>query len=239
MYLKLEIINSRNDSRKFWSLMNSLMPERIKSASPKYLNVNNCQISDSAEIAEHINKYFCDIDKALADKVDSVNSYDHCSYLSDPTSSSMFFRPTFDNEIINIINQLDSRKSCGSDGISAKFVILAACVITPYLSILCNGCLSFGLFSSCLKTAKVSIIPIFKSGDKSNLLNYRFISLLPIFSRTVEKIVFSRTINYLNAFSILTPTQYGFRSNYSTTHAVLDIVSTSNQKIILLLFCLI
>ena len=71
--------------------MNSLMLKRIKSASSKYLNVNNCKISDSTEIAEHFNKYFCDIGKALADKVDSANSYDHCSYLSDPILSSMFF----------------------------------------------------------------------------------------------------------------------------------------------------
>ena len=104
------------------------MPERIKSASPKYLNVNNCKISDSTKIAEYFNKHFCDIDKALADKVDSANFYDYRSYLSDPISSSMFFRPTFDSEIINIINQLNSRKSCGSDRISAKFVILVAYV---------------------------------------------------------------------------------------------------------------
>ena len=150
------------------------------------MNVNNYKISDSTEIAEHFNKYFCDIGKALvADKVDSSNSYDYRSYLSDPISSSMFFRPTFDNEIINIINQLDSCKSCGSDGISAKFVILAVYFIAPYLTILCNGCLSFGLFPSCLKTAKV--IPIFKSGDKNNLLNYRPTSLLPILFRIVEK----------------------------------------------------
>ena len=58
--------------------------------------------------------------------------------ISDPISSSMFFRPAFDSEIINIINQLDSRKSCESDGISAKFVIFAAYVVIPYLTILCN-----------------------------------------------------------------------------------------------------
>ena len=66
MYFKSEIINSRNNSRKLWSLMNSLMPERIKSIFLKYLNVNNCKISDSAEIAKHFNKYFCDIGKALS-----------------------------------------------------------------------------------------------------------------------------------------------------------------------------
>ena len=120
--------------------------------------------------------------------------------------SSIFFRPTFDSEIVNIINQLDSRKSCGSDGRSAKFVILAAYVVAPYLTILCNGCLSFGLFPSYLKTTKV--ILIFKSGDKNNLPNFRPTSLLLIFSRIVEKIVFSQTITYLSAHSILTPTQY-------------------------------
>ena len=139
------------------------------------------------------NKYFCNIGKALADKVDSANSYDYRSYSSDPILSSMFFRPTFDSEIFNIINQLDSRKSYGSDGISAKFVFLAAYVIAPYLTIFCNSCLSFGLFPSCLKTAKA--IPIFKSGYKNNLLNYRSISLLLTFFRVIEKIVFSRTIN--------------------------------------------
>ena len=129
-------------------------------------DINNCKISDSTEIIEHFNKYFCDIGKALADKVDSANSYDYHSYLSNPILSSMFFCPTFDSKIINIINQLDLHKSCESDGISVKFVVLTAYVIAPYLTILCNDCLSFGLFSSCLKTAK--IIPIFKSGNKNN-----------------------------------------------------------------------
>ena len=113
--------------------------------------------------------------------------------------------------------------------LSAKFVILSAYVIAPYLTILCNSCLNFGLFPSCLKTAKA--IPIFKSGDKNNLLNYRLISLLPIFFRIVKTIVFSRTINYSNAYSILTTTQYGSRSNYSTTHAVLDIVLSRYDNI--------
>ena len=196
MFLKSEIINSRNDSRKFWSLMNSLIPERIKSASPKFLNDNNYKISDSTKIVEHFNKHFCNIGKASADKVDSVSSYDYRSYLSYPISSSVFFCSTSDSEITNIINLLVLHKNCGSDGISNKFVIFAAYVIAPYLTILCNDCLSFGLFPSCLKIAKV--ISIFKTGDKNNFLNYRPISLLAIVYRIVEKIVFSRTINYLN-----------------------------------------
>ena len=107
------------------------MPEKIKSANPKFLNVSNYKIRDSIKIVEHFNKH---IGKALADKVDSVHSYDYRSSLSDPTSSSMFFPPTFDSEIINIVNQLDSHKGCGSD-INAKNVIFAAYVIAPYPNI--------------------------------------------------------------------------------------------------------
>ena len=127
-----------------------------------------------------INTFVICIGKALADKIDYLNSYDYRSYLSDPISSSMLFRPTLDSEIININNQHDSRKNCGSDRLSAKFVSFAAYVIVPYLTILGNGCLSFGLYPRCLKMAKV--ISIFKFGDKNNLLNYRPISLLPIFA---------------------------------------------------------
>ena len=58
------------------------------------------------------------------------------------------------------------------------------------------------------------------------LISDHYIEISKSFSKIVKKIVFSRIINFLNAHFILTPTQYGFRSNYSTTHAVLliDIV---------------
>ena len=158
-------------------------------------------------------------------KLDSFNSYHHRSYSLNLVSSVMFFRPTFNNEIINIINQLDLRKKCKSDGISAKFGILAAYTIAPYLTISCNGCLSFVLFPSSLKTEKV--IPIFKSGDKNNLLKHRPISLLPIFSRIVEKNCFPEQLTT----KILTLTQYGFQFNYFTTHAVLDIDLTCYENI--------
>ena len=64
------------------------------------------------------------------------------------------------------------------------------------------------------------------SGDRRKLTNYRQISIQSCFSKILEKIVYSRTIDFLNSNSELCPIQYGFRPKQSTVHAILDIVST-------------
>ena len=102
-------------------------------------------------------------------------------------------------------------------------------MITPILFVLYNACFKFGVFPS--KPKIVKIIPVFKSGDKSKVINYRPISILSRFSKILEKAVYDRTINFLNGHSVLNPTQYGFRSNFSTKHAILDIVNTCYDNI--------
>jgi len=109
----------------------------------------------------------------------------------------MYLRPTSPSEILHFIRQLNPNKSVGSDGIGADFGEISAEVISPILSQLCNACFHFGIFPICLKIAKV--IPIYKSGDKTNLTNYRPISILSCFSKLSEKTVHSRTIDYLNS----------------------------------------
>ena len=102
-------------------------------------------------------------------------------------------------------------------------------VIAPILSVLYNACFKFGVFPSNLKITK--IIPVFKSGDKSQVTNYRPNFILSCFSKILGEAVYDRAINFLNDNSVLSPTQYGFRSNFSTEHAVLDIVNTCYNNI--------
>ena len=58
-----------------------------------------------------------------------------------------------------------------------------------------------GIFPDEMKIAR--IIPLFKSGDKQNVSNYRPISLLPQFSKILEKIFNNRLINFLNSNNLL------------------------------------
>ena len=65
------------------------------------------------------------------------------------------------------------------------------------------------------------VVPLFKSDDKRLFSNYRPVSVLPIFSKFLEKIAHIRLMNYLDKSKLLANNQYGFRKNHSTSLALL------------------
>ena len=75
-----------------------------------------------------------------------------------------------------------------------------------------------------MKTAKV--IPVFKSGDKSQFNNYRPIALLPKFSKMFEKLLEKRLNSFLTKYNIINESQYGFQSVRSTAMAINDLVES-------------
>ena len=228
-YLQDKIVHSRNDICKFWIIIKSLTPQKPKFSSPNWINTANGLINNTDAIAKEFNYHFCGIGKKLSDIVDAGNSPLFNMHLTRRVSSSMFFSPVTSMEVYNTINLLNSNKSCGSDGIDVTYLRSAAAVIAPVLALLCNACLTFGIFPSCLKISKV--IPIFKAGDKTNVTNYRPISLQSFLSKILEKLAYSKTTDFLNHENVLIPTQYGFRKNYSTSHAIIDILSTCYDDI--------
>ena len=96
-------------------------------------------------------------------------------------------------------------------------------VISKPLTHICNHSFKTGVFPSRMKIAKIK--PIFKSGAKTDIGNYRPISLLPQFSKILEKLFLSRLDNFINAKDILNSSQYiGFRKAMSTSHAVMELI---------------
>ncbi len=88
-----------------------------------------------------------------------------------------------------------------------------------------------GIVPGDLKLAKV--IPIFKSGDAHCFNNYRPISILPAFSKILEKIIAKKLINYLESQNLIYEHQYGFRPKHSTIHPIihlLNLIATENDK---------
>ena len=111
------------------------------------------------------------------------------------------------------------------NSIPAFFLHVASDVITPYLHCFIEFSFNHGIFpDSC---TKAKIVPIFKKGNLDNPNNYRPISILTCFSKIFEKVIYKRLINFLNKHNVICSTQYGFRKNISTIHALIDVITSS------------
>ena len=126
--------------------------------------------------------------------------------------------------MFNIINSLKSKKSAKKNAIPSYFIKVAGHVLTSDLTRFFALAFNFGIFPDALKIAAMT--PVYKFDDKSKVTNYRPISVLPCSSKTLEKLIKARLISFFEKHHALYPHQYGFRSNHSTIHALLDITST-------------
>ena len=70
------------------------------------------------------------------------------------------------------------------------------------------------------------VTPIYKKGDKKNCVNYRQISLLTLFSKVSEKIIFRRLLTYVHAYDILANEQFGFCPKLSIEAASYNLINT-------------
>src|ERR1043165_7933598 len=113
--------------------------------------------------------------------------------------SSIGIELTSPSELILIANGLHTTHSKGLDRIDpkiAKFSIEA--ILSPLAAVI--NCFLTSIPDS-LKIAKV--IPIFKTGDKKQIDNYRPISILPYFSKFKKKIMHGRIMSFVITKNIL------------------------------------
>ena len=89
-----------------------------------------------------------------------------------------------------------------------------------YPSLIINDSISQGIFPDILKRACVT--PVFKSGCRADMKNYRPISVLPLLSKVFERCIHCRLLDYLSNKNILNRSQFGFQRNRSTTDALVD-----------------
>ena len=117
---------------------------------------------------------------------------------------------------------LKTNKSPGHDKFYVNFIRKLYHALKIQLMNYFSLSLKKGIFPEKVKIAKVS--PIFKKGNKSILSNCRPISVLPCFSKNLERIMCNRLYAFLAENNILFNRQFGFRSDHSTEHALLELI---------------
>ena len=141
------------------------------------------QIKETNKIPKIFNSHFSTIDTLLANQINS-NPQNYLKYLSNRTSSSTMLDPPTPNEIYNTIFTLKTKVNPDQD-LPSFFLKIAAPILVPYLAIICYYSYQLDIFSDRMKIAKV--IPIYKAGVKTDVNNYRPISVLPCLPKVLEK----------------------------------------------------
>ena len=123
---------------------------------------------------------------------------------------------------MRIIENLKNKTSTGIDGLSNQLIKIAKNVLVKPPTIIINHMIVTGIFPDQLKISKV--IPLSKAKDQTILSNYRPIALLPSIQKIFEYVLLEQITNYFLDNNMLSPQQYGFRSNHSTELATLNLV---------------
>ena len=183
-------------------------------------------IIDQQCIANYFNQYFVEIGLETDKKISHTPKNFH-DYLKDINCKNTFFlRAVRTHEIQEIILSFDSNTSTGPNSIP---IYILKAFNNFFSSILCkiiNLVFGTGIFPDLCKLAKV--IPIYKKDGALLCENYRPISLLSIFSRMFEKLIYGRMYTFLDVNNLIYNRQFGFRPNYSTEHALISL--TENIK---------
>ncbi|XP_015762197.1 PREDICTED: RNA-directed DNA polymerase from mobile element jockey-like [Acropora digitifera] len=106
---------------------------------------------------------------------------------------------------------------------------MAASIVAPSLTAVFTKSILTGIYPTEWKTARVT--PVFKKGVKSDLNNYRPISVIPVVSKVFEKIVYDQQYQYLNDNKLLSSCQSGFHSLHSTLMALLEATNSWSVNI--------
>lgn len=136
--------------------------------------------------------------------------------------------------ILNLVLNLDVKKCTGPDGIHNAFLVRYSMWSSKYLTIIFNKSLSSATVPSSWKLAKV--LPLFKSGDRQCLSNYRPISLTSQSCKMLEHIIHKHIMLFLESNNLLSNFQHGFRRGFSTVtqltefaHDILHNLDVGNQ----------
>ena len=119
-----------------------------------------------------------------------------------------------ENKVLGYLNKLSANKATGLDGITSHFVRDGVLIIACPSSHVINRSLIQGTTPNDLKSARV--VPLFKKNNRTEVFNYRPVSILTIISKFFERTVYDPVESNLDQKKLLYQFQSGFMSRYST-----------------------
>jgi hypothetical protein len=195
--------DTTKDMKGLWKFKNSL--SKSDSDFPNQMTLNNERVS---EVGDIVNKFACFFSEVYEPEISSGNLSGASSGKSIDLSQCHI---PFHN-LFNKLLSLDINKSSGPDNVPPIFIKKCADALIIPLSVIFNASLESGRFPSAWKMG--NIVPIFKGGDKSEIINYRPICLQSALAKLLESLVLEQLVPSMSR--IVEHQQHGFISGRST-----------------------
>ena len=230
IHLKYEyyknLIEQNKNSKKLWQTINNYnnISKGKSHVIKEVLNENNYSVTDMNKIVEIFNKHYSTIGEKMAHTIRTNNDniiteHEHGFY----NNNSIFLRPVSEEEIKELISSLKNYTSPGFDSITSNILKEIWNEIAKPMSHIINLIFENG---KCPEHFKIAILePVYKTGDRNRVENYRPISLVSNMTKIFEKAIKTRLVDFLTKNTILSKFQFGLTNKKSTNDSIALLVS--------------
>ena len=232
-YINQQVKDNMGNIKKHWDIIRKATNKtNNKEEMTTEFSYKGKMVSDPQTNADNCNEYLANIGKETNASVGKSKKtpIDYLKKHKTRNQNSILLSSVSHYDIIDICKQFKPKTSTDPHGFQQNIILEDVDILAPVLAHLVNCSLKSGVFPRNGKIARV--IPVYKGkGEKSEFVNYRPISLLPVFSKIIERLIYNKVFEFLVRYEILFESQYGFRSGHNTTHAALDFISKIEETI--------
>ena len=218
----------QNNNSKFWRLIKETFPNKNQKTRNRIILKDDNSPIKEPDTAEFINQFFINVGNKKAQQPSKTtalpladNNRPARTHIQEYQTCNL--EPVDRNEIHRITNDLNIAKSSGLEHMPPKIIKDSLLALNEQFTHLVNASLQTNKFPAAWKRARV--VPIPKTGDLTDVSNYRPISLLPTPGKILEKVVHKQLENHFELEELLTDFQHGFRKGRSTTHAITQLLN--------------
>jgi hypothetical protein len=179
-----------------WQVINKELGKSLINNKNIELRWGKNKISNPRAIAELFNSYFVESVQKLADQNSGTHAtYNMTNLKINTCPQTIFINPVSENEVENVVMNLKGKCSSGFDDVTDSIVKKCVQFIKKPLADICNASFASGIFPEILKIEIKK--PLHKKGNTEEAQNYRPISLLSVFSKIVEKLMYTRLMSFI------------------------------------------
>ena len=212
--LAKKLNNPLLQAKTYWSILKTFYNDKKIPLIPPLL-VDDKFVTDIQKKANVFNKFFAE----QCTPLDNNSSLPVNQLFL--TQSRLMSLDLDDDELLKIIRALNINKAHGHDDISIRMIKICDKSLIKPLMLIFKKSIRSSYYPDIWK--KSNIIPVHKKNDKRLVNNYRPISLLPVFGKIFEKIIFNKIYNYLSKENLLNSNQSGFQPSDSCINQLIAI----------------